>query len=113
MENDYMQKQNENVKFQMAESLHKLFEKLDPEGSLHAIGQSFEQTLALMYGSVSRLQSLVAQRDIKIKDMIEMHAGEINQLQQLNLTQQSRIKEMTLQSTHLEERDRRPDYGNE
>ena len=45
--------------------------------------------------------------------MIEMHAGEINQLQQLNLTQQSRIKEMTLQSTHLEERDRRQDFGNE
>ena len=44
----------------MVESMHKLFEKLDPEGSLHTIGQSFEQTLALMYGSVSRLQSLVA-----------------------------------------------------
>ena len=38
-------KQIDRNRFEWQEGLHKLFEKLDPEGCIHSVDQSFDQTL--------------------------------------------------------------------
>lgn len=60
----------------------------------------------MMYNSVGKLQSLVAQRDVKIKEMLEIHASEMNQLQELNIAQQDKIRSLSCLNATFEEKER-------
>ena len=106
VENDYVVKQIERNRFEYQESLHKLFEKLDPEGCIHSVGKSFDQAIHMMHASVGKLQGLVAQRDVKMREMLEAHAGEMGQLTELNNAQHDKIRTLAGLNATMEEKER-------
>ena len=80
VENEYVVKNLDRVQFETQEKLHHIHELLDPQTSIHTVGKSYDYTADMVKQAVSKLHSLVAQSDVKSREIVEMHAVEMREL---------------------------------
>ena len=76
--------------------MHEIHELLDPVNSIHSVGKSFDHTLDLVRQAVSKVHCIVTQGDLKTKEVVESHAIQMRDLNNLNLAQTDRIKALSM-----------------
>ena len=96
VENEYIVKNLDRVQFETQEKLHQIHELLDPQNCIHSVGKTFDHTIDLVKQSIAKLHSLVAQSDVKSREILEVHAREMREMQDLNDAQADRLRELTM-----------------